>query len=91
MERFMIEVPHGSDKYDCLKTIEVFLKSGSHFLANADWGCVDGEHKAWFIIEAENRDQALMVVPPLFRSIAKVVLLRKNKLQEIEKALEFHK
>lgn len=87
----MIEVPHGPDKIDCLKTIEVFLESGSHFLANADWGCVDGEHKAWFIIEANDKEEALRVVPPLYRKTARIIWLKKNSVNEIEKTLQYHR
>lgn len=90
MERYLIEVPHSSDKYECLKAMQVFLKTGSHFLANADWGCSDGEHKAWFIIDVEKRDEARMIIPPVFRNQAKITLLRKVKLMEVEKALEHH-
>ena len=45
MSKFLIEVPHDSDKAACARAIHVFHATGSHFVANADWGCDDGEHK----------------------------------------------
>ena len=48
MSRYLIEVEHKADKWSCDQAIEAFLNTGSHFLTNADWGCMDGEHKAWF-------------------------------------------
>jgi len=51
MEKYLIEVPHEATKAACVNAVRVFLQTGSHFLANADWGCHDGEHKAWLLVE----------------------------------------
>ncbi|NIV38398.1 MAG: hypothetical protein GWN58_55960, partial [Anaerolineae bacterium] len=55
MTKFLIEVPHGSEEIACLRAVQTFLQTGSHFLMNADWGCSDGEHKAWLMLETESR------------------------------------
>jgi hypothetical protein len=68
----------------------VFLETGSHFLSNADWGCRDGEHKAWIIVDVENKDQARFIVPPAFRPQAKIVQLNKFTLEEIDEILQHH-
>lgn len=98
METYLIEVPHQATKFGCLNAIKVFLESGSHFLANADWGCEDGEHKAWMIVSTENKNQALQIVPPLYRKDAKVTKLirfsngeNKNKLQKLEETANLHR
>ena len=75
MHRFFIEVPHKSDLVDCTRAVEIFLRTGSHFLTHADWGCKDGEHKAWLIIDVTTKDEARNVVPPEYRSRAKIVAL----------------
>ena len=49
MPRFLIEVPHEPEQLACARTVKIFLNTGSHFLTHADWGCMDGDHKAWFI------------------------------------------
>jgi hypothetical protein len=90
MTKFLIEVPHSSNKLECLRAAEVFLRSGSHFLANADWGCLDGKHKAWFVLEADSKEQALMVVPPVYRKETIVTQLNKFKIKEIEDMLKMH-
>ena len=46
MEKYLIEVPHSEDKASCMRAIHVFLTSGSHFVTNAEWGCMDGDHHA---------------------------------------------
>ena len=44
--RFLIEVPHEASTVACARVVDVFLKSGSHYLSRADWGCRDGDHKS---------------------------------------------
>jgi len=91
MAKFLIEVPHEAEKLACLRTVEVFLKSGSHFLTHADWGCGDGEHKAWITIEADSRENARSVLPPAFRRQAKVTQLNRFSLEEIDEGLRHHR
>ena len=82
MSRFLIEVPHGEDKIACTRAIEIFLNSGSHFLTHADWGCEDGEHKAWLMVEVDNKEAAIQIIPPSLRSDAKIVSLSKFKMDD---------
>jgi hypothetical protein len=91
MTRFLIEVPHEANTVPCARVVEVFLKSGSHFLTHADWGCRDGEHKAWMLVEVDSRDEARGILPPAFRSQAKIVQLNTFSMMEIEDILAQHK
>lgn len=90
MARFLIEVPHEGDVAGCATVVETFLKTGSHFLTNADWGCLDGEHKAWLVVEVGDKDEALCILPPAFRSKARIVELNKFSLDEIGKIYRHH-
>jgi hypothetical protein len=90
MEKYLIEVPHEATKAACNNAVRIFLQTGSHFLRQADWGCHDGEHKAWLIVEVENKDQALQIVPSLFRSVAKIVKLHTFTREEMENIEEVH-
>jgi hypothetical protein len=91
MERYLVEVSHSSDKIDCLRSIQILLSTGSHFLTNADWGCHDGEHKAWFIMEGNSKDEAYRIVPSFYWKDTKVTLLNKFNLKEVEEMLKQHK
>ncbi len=91
MARFLIEVPHGAAAADCTKAVEAFLRTGSHFLTHADWGCQDGDHRAWIILEVDSRDEALNVVPPVFQAQAKIVRLNTFTMQDLEQLLQRHK
>jgi len=66
------------------------MSSGSHFLTNADWGCLDGEHKAWFTIDTNSKEEALIIVPPAYRKDAKISQLNMFKLEDIEELLKHH-
>jgi hypothetical protein len=90
MTKYLIEIPHGSEKIECLHSVEILLKTGSHFLVNADWGCLDGIHKAWFFMDAENKEEVLRIVPPAYRKDTKITSLNKFKLKDVEKILRYH-
>jgi hypothetical protein len=91
MARFLIEVPHEEEELACARVVEVFLKTGSHFLTHADWGCMDREHKAWIIVEVDSKEEARNVIPPAFRSQARIVSLNRFTMEEIDEVLSRHK
>ena len=90
MSKYLIEIPHGSNKLECLRSVQILLSSGSHFLTNADWGCLDGEHKAWFFMDAGSKEEALRIVPPAYRKDTKISQLNKFRLKDIEVLLKHH-
>jgi hypothetical protein len=90
MPKFLIEVPHASETVACARVVEVFLRTGSHFLGRAEWGCKDGDHKAWLVVDVGTKDEARNIVPPAFRADAKIVQLNHFKLGDIEATLREH-
>jgi hypothetical protein len=88
--RFLIEVPHEPETIACAKVVKVFLETGSHFLTHADWGCKDGEHSAWIIVDVDSREEARAIIPPAFRAQAKVVGLNKFTMEYIDEVLRYH-
>jgi len=88
--KFLIEVPHDSDVVECSRAVQVFLSTGSHFLSNAEWGCMDGVHSAWMIVEVESKAEALGIVPPAFRQETRIVGLNRFSLPKIEAFLARH-
>ena len=90
MPRFLIEVPHETEAVACARAVGIFLRTGSHFLTHAEWGCADGDHRAWIIVEVESRDEARNIIPSVLRPQAKIVRLNSFTLQEIEEILRQH-
>lgn len=83
MARFLIEVPHEAEARACSQVVQIFLTSGSHFLTHADWGCMDGDHSAWMIVDLDSKEEARSIVPPAFRSEARIVALNKFTKDQI--------
>ena len=85
MPNFLIEIPHSGDTFECKQVIKLFVTSGNHLLANAHWGCKDGVHKAWFISDFENKEQALQIVPSYLKRNTSVIELVKFDKDDIMK------
>lgn len=75
MPTYLIEIPHSGDLTECKQVIKLFVESGSHLLSNANWGCKDGVHKAWFISEFGSKDEALKIIPTFLRHNAQIIEL----------------
>ncbi len=73
MDRYLIETPHTAQ--DCKLLIDQVYAMG--YLYHFDWGCMDGVHSGWAIIEAENEAQARLAVPSIVRNKARVIKLNR--------------
>jgi hypothetical protein len=94
MARFLIEAPHDPERIACARVVEIFLKTGSHFLTHADWGCLDGDHKAWIIAEVDNKEEARSILPSAMQSQAKIVKLNYFTMEEMtisSAIIKFHR
>ena len=80
MDRFLVESPHTT--HECKLAVKLVQSMG--FLNSFDWGCKDGIHTGWTVIEAENAAQALGVVPAL-RETARAVKLSKFDSETVDK------
>ena len=81
MYRYLVESPH--DAEDCEKIIQAFQTAG--YLHQFDWGCHDGVHSGWAIIETENLEHAKQIVPWMVRDKARIV-----KIEKFEKGDPLH-
>jgi hypothetical protein len=80
MDRFLIISPHTAK--NCADTLKQVLYTG--FITHFDWGCADGEHTGWAIIEAKDAKEAALVVPPSQRSTTRAIQLNKFSPEEIK-------
>ncbi len=81
MDRFLVISPHTAE--DCKNVLRLTLAAGS--LTHFDWGCKDGVHTGWAIIEADNAEEAMLSVPTTSRHLASVVKITKYTPEQIEK------
>jgi hypothetical protein len=90
MARFLIEVPHESGTVACARASKVLLESGSHFLTHADFGCTDGVHKAWIVVDVDTKDEARRLLPPAYRADATIVRLNKFGISALDDLIRRH-
>jgi hypothetical protein len=80
MKRFLIISHHTGE--DCVKALKEVLAIG--YLTHFDWGCKDGVHTGWAVLEAEDKAQAMLSVPTFLRGQAQVVQLTKFQAEKVE-------
>jgi hypothetical protein len=90
MARFLIEVPHESEVVACARAVKVLLESGSHFLTHADFGCRDGVHKGWIVVDVDSKHEAREMLPLAYRRQATIVQLNKFGLDELDDLIKRH-
>jgi hypothetical protein len=90
MAKFLIELRHEKEKLAYARSIQLLLSTGSHLLTRMEWGCDDGEHKGWVIVELDNKEEARSVIPHVMRSVARIVQLNKYTLEQVDKVIRSH-
>jgi hypothetical protein len=90
MSRFLIEVPHDGTAAACARAAELLLRTGSHFLTHADFGCGDKVHKAWIIVDVDSKEEARNIVPAELRPIASIVKLNYFTMPMVEELKRRH-
>ncbi len=80
MDRYIVIIPHTTQ--DCINALKQIEAVG--MITHFDWGCKDGDHTGWAIIEASSKSEAMMVVPTMQRSKAKVVRLTKFDPKDVQ-------
>ena len=78
MERYLIEAPH--DAGDCHKLVEQISAAG--FLHYFEWGCAEGIHCGWAIVETVDIENATQIVPAMIRGKSRIVRL--NKFEDVD-------
>jgi len=79
----MINLPHGDDHDMCVRALQAIQRYGGHLFTNAEWGCKAGVHCGWLVVELENRDAAMQMIPPEFRHVAQVIELNRFTKEEV--------
>ncbi len=91
MPRFLIEVPHEAQVVACARAAQVLLQTGSHFLTHAEFGCKDGDHRAWIFVEGDSKAEVRNILPIPYRAKARVIELNRFSLEELETLIEMHR
>ena len=57
---------------------------------NTDWGCKDGVHKAWVVVDVDSKEDALHALPPPYRGAATIVKLNQFTMEDMDELMEHH-
>lgn len=91
MPRFLVECDHPAEPLACIRAVRDILEMGSHFTTHAEFGCPDGVHTGWIVVEASSHAEARQVLPPRDRQAARVVRLRRFRLDELDEIEKKHR
>ncbi len=79
MDRYLIESPH--EAADCDNIVRQVAAAG--YLHNFEWGCADGIHCGWAVIETDDPAHASQMVPWSVREKARIVKLVKFESKDL--------
>lgn len=88
MPKFLIELEHEANVEACKKAVATILTSGSHFLTNAEWGCEDNVHKCWVMVELDSKDEARLILPPVYRNDAVITKIKRYSVEKMNRAIK---
>jgi hypothetical protein len=85
MSRYLIETSH--TPRECVWALKQLLHHRPDAVPEFEWGCHDGVHTGWSVVEAEHRFAAMDVVPRVLRPNTRIVQLNQFTEDEI---MAFH-
>jgi hypothetical protein len=83
MPRYMLQTSHDAAHVECERIKHSLQQAGAHFVANAEWGCAEGNHTAWLTVEVASDRDAWLIVPPAMRGSATVTKLSRFGIEEL--------
>ncbi len=78
--QFSLTIPHNAD--ECNRVADAIAAMGKDELAKRNWGCRNGNHRGYGIVESENEEEAIRVLPEWLRGKARAVKVNKFTTEE---------
>ena len=85
MAKFLIESQHSARV--CPWVLRPILRQGAEALEGYHWGCRDGVHAGWRIVESDSKFDVLATIPRVLRPQTRIVQLNRFTPDEI---MAFH-
>jgi hypothetical protein len=82
MARFLVSAEHTPE--DCVQALDSVMAFSRELLNRFDWGCKDGRHVGWAVVEAQDKSTARMLVPTYLRDKTHVVQLTKFTAEDVK-------
>ena len=81
MDRYLVVSKH--TQHDCVKALKAVESIG--YITHFEWGCKDGDHSGYVIIEADSHEEAKMCVPSYERANATAIRLNKFSVEDVKR------
>lgn len=82
MRRYLLESPH--TKEECMRELDEVMEEGKNVLNKFYWGCSQGDHTGYAIVDAETQASALKLVPGFIRNKAKAIEVQQFTPEQIK-------
>ena len=84
--RYLVIAPH--DAAECMKALDETKDMAPGALGKWDFGCEDGDHTGYLVVNASSSEEALKNVPADLREKAKAIKVHKFTAAELKAAHE---
>jgi sulfur relay (sulfurtransferase) DsrF/TusC family protein len=81
MSRYLISSPHTSE--ECVRSLDAMLAKGSNVLDKFVFGCDDGDHTGYAIVDVKSLSDALALVPDFLQENACITKVEKLSAADI--------
>ena len=79
MDRYIVIIPHTLE--ECKQSLKQIESIGT--ITHFEWGCKDGDHTGWAMIEADSKAEAMLSVPTIQRRKARVIKLNRFEPEDV--------
>jgi hypothetical protein len=79
--KYLIQSPH--TKEECLRELDELSAKGQKTLGQFFWGCSQGDHTGYAIVDAKSAVEAKRLVPDFISSKARVIELVQFSTEQI--------
>ncbi len=69
MAKYVVESTHTPE--ECMKALDEMLEKGEDALKQFAFGCKSGEHTGWAYVDADDKKEALEIVPEFIKNKAR--------------------
>ena len=84
MKKFLVEMSHTRE--ECLRALDSVLeKGGPDYLDKFEWGCADGNHTGWAVIEGKSKSAVRDTIPKSVQDESHVTEVDKFTPEQLRK------
>ncbi len=80
--KYLVVTPHQPE--ECLDVLDDLSTKDKKLLSQIEWGCTDGDHTGYLLVDADSKDAAIKKLPEKERAKAKAIKMAKFTPEQIK-------